>query len=163
MSDQKAQEDTVKVFISYSRKDKDLMEELLTHLKVLTRSNPHLEIWYDGLLEPGVLWDDTIKKKLHSAHIVLLLISANFLITDYIWNIEVQSTLEKQQKGELTAIPVIMKACDWEPTPIGRFQAIPRKGMTISSFPDRDEGLSLVVKEIKSVIEVWSKKIKSSV
>jgi hypothetical protein len=149
----------VNIFVSYSSKDKDLMNELLVQLKVLTISNKNLNIWHDGLLEPGVLWDKSIKDALHSAHIVLMLVSANFLITDYIWNIEVQSALEKQKKDELTVIPIIMKPCDWESTIISEFQALPRKGVPVSTSPDRDTVLAAITKELKAVIQNWSKKL----
>ncbi|MBD0278181.1 MAG: toll/interleukin-1 receptor domain-containing protein [Bacteroidota bacterium] len=98
----------VNIFISYSSKDADLMDDLLTQLNVLTIDDKQIEIWQDGLLEPGMQWDAEIKDKLHAAHIVLMLISARFLTTDYIWNIEVQNTLSKQQKGEVSALPVIL-------------------------------------------------------
>lgn len=149
----------VKIFISYSSKDKDLMEDLLSQLNVLKISKNNLEIWYDGLLEPGVKWDNEIKDKLHSAHIVLMLISANFFNSEYIWNIEVQSTLEKQRQGTLSAIPVILKPCDWTSTPIGEFQSLPRKGKSITSFADKDAALAEVVKELKYIINKWEDKI----
>jgi hypothetical protein len=63
-------EKKVTIFISYSSRDIDLMNELLTQLKVLTITDKQIEFWQDGLLEPGLRWDEEIKAKLHTAHIV---------------------------------------------------------------------------------------------
>lgn len=143
------------IFISYSGKDVDLKDELLTQLKVLTISDKQIEIWEDGLLEPGMDWDQEIKNKLHAAHIVLMLISARFLTTNYIWNIEVQDSLLRQQKNELTVIPVILSPCAWTQTPLAQFNALPRKGKPITIFDDQDTALLEVVQGIYKVILAW--------
>ena len=149
----------VYIFISYSSKDADLMDDLLTQLKVLAISDHQIEIWQDGLLEPGMEWDQGIKEKLHAAHIVLMLISARFLTTNYIWNIEVQDTLSRQQKGEVTALPVILSSCAWMQTPLAQFQALPRKGRPITDFPNKDVALLEVVNGVSRVILSWKKKL----
>jgi hypothetical protein len=145
----------VNIFISYSSKDVDLMNDLLTQLKVLTISDKQIEIWEDGLLEPGLQWDNEIKDKLHAAHIVLMLISAYFLTTEYIWNIEVQNTLSRQEKGEVSALPVILSPCAWMQTPLAQFQALPRKGRPITDFTDRNTALLEVVNGVQRVIKYW--------
>ncbi|MBD0366560.1 MAG: toll/interleukin-1 receptor domain-containing protein [Flavisolibacter sp.] len=149
----------VNIFISYSSKDADLMDDLLTQLNVLTIDDKQIEIWQDGLLEPGMQWDAEIKDKLHAAHIVLMLISARFLTTDYIWNIEVQNTLSKQQKGEVSALPVILSPCAWMQTPLAQFQALPKNGKPITEFPNRDVALLEVVNGVQKVIAIWKKKL----
>lgn len=151
----------VKVFISYSSKDVDLMNELLVQLKVLTISDKNVDFWQDGYLEPGLKWDEEIKDKLHSAHIVLMLISANFLTSDYVWNIEVQNTLERQEKNEVTAIPIILSPCAWMQTPIVQFQALPRRGRPITDFPDRNTALLEVVNGVYRVIRNWEQRLAS--
>jgi hypothetical protein len=149
----------VNVFISYSSKDADLMSDLLIQLKVLTISDKGIEFWQDGLLEPGLKWDEEIKNKLHSAHIVLMLISAYFFTTDYIWNIEVQNTFERQEKNEITAIPIILSPCAWMQTPIAQFQALPRKGRPITDFADKNTALLEVVNGVHRVIRNWKQKL----
>lgn len=149
----------VKIFISYSSKDAALMDELLTQLKVLTISDKQIEIWVDGLLEPGLQWDDEIKDKLHAAHIVLMLISAHFLTTEYIWNIEVQNTLSRQEKGEVSALPVILSPCAWLQTPLAQFQALPKRGRPVTDFPDRNTALLEVVNGVQQIIKKWKIKL----
>lgn len=151
--------DKVKIFISYSSKDVDLMNDLLTQLRVLTISDKQIELWQDGLLDPGLQWDDEIKDKLHAAHIVLMLVSAHFLTTDYIWNIEVQNTLSRQKSGEVSALPVILSPCAWMQTPIAQFQALPRKGRPVTDFTNRDTALLEVVNGVERVIKNWKTKL----
>ena len=110
-------------------------------------------------MEPGVEWDDKIKAKLHSAHIVLMLVSAYFLTTDYIWNIEVQQTLARQEKGEVTAIPVILSPCAWLQTDLSKFSALPRKGRPVTDFPNKDAALFEIVTGIQSVIRTWKTRL----
>ena len=151
--------DHVHIFISYSSKDTELMQSLLTQLKVLTISDKSIAIWEDGHLDPGTEWDDAIKSKLHTAHIVLMLVSANFLTTDYIWNIEVQDTLSRQQRGEVSAIPIILSPCAWTQTPIAQFQALPRKGRPITDFPDKNTAMLEVVNGVHRVIKNWKTRL----
>jgi len=149
----------VKIFISYSGRNTELKDELLTQLKVLTIADKQLEIWEDGLLEPGIQWDDEIKKKLHEAHIVIMLVSAQFLTTDYIWNIEVEQTMHRQKQGEVTAIPVILSPCAWMQTPLSQFTALPRKARPITGFPDRDSAMMEVVTGLQAVVKSWKNKL----
>lgn len=135
------------------------MNDLLTQLKVLTISDKRIEFWEDGLLEPGVEWDAEIKNRLYNAHIVLMLVSANFLTTEYVLNIEIKETLLRQEKGEVSAIPVILKPCAWKDTSLAAFQALPRKGTPITQYPDRDAAMLEVVTGVKRVIDNWKIKL----
>jgi hypothetical protein len=151
--------ESLNIFISYSSQDNELMQQLLKHLKVLRFKRPYLQIWHDGLLEAATRWDDTIKEKLHSAQIVLMLISADFFVSDYIWNIEVDSTLARENQGEVSALPIILKSCDWQSTPIAQFQVLPKKGVPVTLAADRETALYSVIKGIMPVIEKWEKKL----
>lgn len=152
--------DKVRIFISYSSKDVELMSDLLTQLRVLTISDKQIEFWQDGLLEPGIAWDAEIKDKLYNAHIVLMLISASFLTTEYVLNIEIKNTLLRQERGEVSALPIILKPCAWRETPLAQFQALPRKGIPITQYPDKDAAMLEVVNGVKRVIDNWKNKLK---
>ena len=149
----------VNIFLSYSSEDIELKKSLLTQLKVLTISDKHINIWDDGLLQAGDQWNKKIKEKLHSAHIVLMLISANFLTTDYILNIEVQNTLERLKNDEVSALPIILSPCAWMQTPLSQFQALPRKGKPVTDYPDRNTAFFEIVTGIQQVINNWKLKL----
>jgi hypothetical protein len=88
-----------------------------------------------------------------------MLISAHFLTTEYIWNIEVQNTLSRQEKGEVSALPIILSPCAWMRTPLAQFQALPRKGRPVTDFPDRNTAFLEVVNGVQRVIKNWKTRL----
>ena len=81
-------ESTIKIFIAYSREDTSILNKLRTNLKVLERAH-NVKVWYDGEMEVGSDWEKSIKTHLHTADIILLLISENFIASDYCYNNEI--------------------------------------------------------------------------
>jgi hypothetical protein len=141
----------VSVFISYSKKDNELREELDTHLSGLRRRKI-VSNWDDRHNIGGELWDDTIKAKLREADIILFLVSANFINTDYIWENEIPIAEEQRINGKARVIPIILKPCQWTKLDFAKQQALPSKGVPINSFPDRDTAWLEVVESIEKVI-----------
>jgi internalin A len=140
-----------KIFFSYSKKDKEYLEQLSSHLAPL-RNTGKVEHWDDGQLRPGEEWDAAIKKELAEADIILLLISADFLNTNYIWEVEINAAMARHERGEAIVIPVFIRSCDWQDLPFGKLSGLPSKAKPISSFPDRDAAWFEVVKGIRSLL-----------
>lgn len=140
------------IFIAYSRKDSDMLIDLKKHLASIERHG-NIKIWYDGEIKPGEIWDEKIKYHLHNADIILLLISADALNSDYFWNKEVKDAIEKHEKGTAKVIPLILKSCLWQNTPFGNFQAIPKDGKPISTWNNIDDAYYDAVKRIVNMIE----------
>ncbi len=146
--------DKLKVFISYSKSDKDKIEnELKPDLKNLERQDK-IATWYDGDLLAGSEWDAKIKQKLQEADIVLLMVSRKFIATDYIWDVEIGQAINKHNKGEAVVIPIILSPCVWtgKATPFSKLSALPQKGKPISKHEDQDEAWTEVLQGIKKVI-----------
>lgn len=122
----------VKIFIAYSRKDSSILEELRTHLKILERTQ-NLELWFDGLIEAGSEWEKSILDNLHNADIVILLISQNFIASDYCYDTEMMEAIRLHEEGKIKVIPIIGKECLWEDTPFSILQALPQEGKPIIS------------------------------
>jgi hypothetical protein len=139
------------IFISYSKSDNDLRKELDTHLSSLRRREI-VTNWDDRHIIGGELWDDAIKTKLKKADIILFLVSANFIATDYIWEHEIPIAEEQRQNGKARVIPIILKACQWTKLDFAKQMALPSKGIPINSFPDRDTAWLEVVEGIEKVI-----------
>jgi len=112
-----------KIFIAYAREDKPLLQKLRTHLNVMKRQQ-HCEIFYDGEIMPGETWDDRLKAELHTAHIFVLLVTAEFLDSDYVNETELPKILERRSKGEAEVIAVILKDCLWEYTELQHLQVV---------------------------------------
>ncbi|MDQ3815122.1 MAG: toll/interleukin-1 receptor domain-containing protein [Armatimonadota bacterium] len=97
----------VEVFFSYSHRDSELRHELETHLSVLKRQGI-ITTWHDRDIGAGSEWKGQIDKHLESAHLILLLVSANFLDSDYCYDIEMKRAMERRDSGEARVIPIIL-------------------------------------------------------
>lgn len=142
-----------KVFFSYSRHDQEMLEEFQAHLALL-RKQGVIDTWNDRDILPGEEWDNEIKQRLAEAEIILLLVSSNFLATDYIWMVEITEAMKRHERKEARVIPIILRACHWETAPFGNLNALPPKGKPVSSYSNRDEAWLQVVEGIKRVIDL---------
>ncbi|WP_138497838.1 TIR domain-containing protein [Nostoc sp. PA-18-2419] len=146
-------DEALKVFFCYSRKDEKLRDELVSHLAHLIKSR-YITIWYDRLIEPGLNWQNEIEDQLRTADIVLLLVSADFLASNYCYNIEMSLALDRHNRGEVCVIPVILRHCDWKYQPLSNLQALPRNGKpVICKDCLKDDSLTDVAKGIRRVVE----------
>ncbi|MEK6478163.1 leucine-rich repeat domain-containing protein [Catalinimonas sp. 4WD22] len=102
-----------KVFVSYSHDDIDYRRELQKYLVNLERENI-IEIWQDGLIEPGEKWDIKIKDSLEKADIIILLVSQSFIASNYVHEVEMRKSLLKVEEGTAKILPVLLKNCDWQ-------------------------------------------------
>lgn len=141
----------VKVFYCYSRKDDLLREALEHHLEPLKHSGQIL-VWHDREIQPGMNWKQEIDIRLNSSNIILLLVSANFIKSDYCYSIEMQKALAKHKAGEARVIPIILRPVLWKETPLGDLQALPTNGKPITLWRNRDEAFEDVAKGIQKVV-----------
>lgn len=101
-----------KIFISYSHQDKDWKDRLVRHLGVLEKQG-FLEVWEDQGIEGGDDWRKEIEAALNTAVLAILLISADFLTSKFILDVEVPKLLERRQKDGVRIIPLFVKPCAW--------------------------------------------------
>jgi TIR domain len=113
----------VEVFCSYSHQDERLWGKLQRHLTPLKRSG-YISEWYDRKIDAGAEWAVEIDAHLNSATIVLLLISSDFLASDYCYGVEMKRALERHEKGEASVIPVILRPVLWSGEPFAKLQAL---------------------------------------
>lgn len=146
----------VKVFFSYSHKDETLRDELATHLSMMKRQGV-IEAWHDREISAGSEWANAIDDNLEVADIILLLVSANFLASDYCYDTEMIRAMERHQTREARVIPIILKPVDWNDAPFGKLQALPKNAKPITTWPDQDEAFLNVVQGIRRVVEEMAK------
>ncbi|HZI20242.1 MAG TPA: toll/interleukin-1 receptor domain-containing protein [Pyrinomonadaceae bacterium] len=144
--------ESLELFISYSHRDDKLRQQLGVHLAQLKRGQIVAE-WHDRCITPGQKWDGEIDEHLNSAQVILLLVSPDFLASDYCYGIEVRRAIERHEAGEAVVIPVILRPCDWEKAPFGRLQALPAEGRAISLWRPRDAAFLDVVQGIHRAAE----------
>lgn len=141
----------VRIFIAYSHKDRVFLDELRSAAVPLERSGK-VRIWYDGNIEAGKVWDAEIKTNLHSADIILLLISNNSLASDYFYEQEVADALERHRRDEARVVPVILSHCFWNETPLYELQGVPTGAKPVSTWPDRHEAWHNVLSRVRDTI-----------
>jgi formylglycine-generating enzyme required for sulfatase activity len=144
----------IEIFFSYARKDELLRDELNKHLKPLQQEGI-ITAWHDREIPPGAEWQNEIDRHLESAQIILLLISADFLASDYCYSFELKRALERHASNEARVIPVILRSCDWQNTPFGKLQVLPTDGKPIQSksWFDPDEAFTDVVRGLRRSID----------
>jgi hypothetical protein len=118
---------TWRVFYSYSHRDGELRDRLGTYLAPLKYHNK-IEEWNDRKIEPGADRSKEISAQLASANLVLLLVSADFLASEYCFGVEVETALDRLKRGEVKVVPVLLKVCLWQELRFSELQIIPRDG-----------------------------------
>ncbi len=112
------------VFISYSHNDTESLERLRVHLKPLKRDND-IEFWDDAQIEAGARWEQEIKNALGQATIAVLMISADYLASDFVVNNELPPLLKAAEERGTTILPVVLKPCRFlQDRNLSVFQAI---------------------------------------
>ena len=144
-----------KVFFVYSHKDEDLRDQLEVQLSMLRREGL-IESWHDRRITAGSHLDQTIDAKLEKAHIILLLVSPDFLTSEYCYDIEMNRALERHESGEARVIPVILRPCDWIHPPLENLLAVPLDGKPVTTWQNTDEAFLDIAKSIRRVIEEMS-------
>ncbi|HSU60523.1 MAG TPA: toll/interleukin-1 receptor domain-containing protein [Bryobacteraceae bacterium] len=144
----------LELFYSYSHKDEELRNELEHHLQVLQRSGL-IHSWHDRRISPGAEWAAGIDSHIRSAQIILLLISADFLASDYCYGEELRIALEQHDRQRAVVIPVILRPVDWAGAPFARLQALPRDGKAITLWRNRDQAFASVARGIRDVVSAF--------
>lgn len=152
MSDEPQLTEPLELFYSYSHKDEDLRDELETHLSMLKRQKV-ISQWHDRGILAGEEWGGEIDEHLKAADIILLLVSANFLASDYCYDIELKLAMERHEAGEARVVPVILRPCDWSGAPFGKLQALPKNARPVTTWPNRDEAFTDIAKGIRKTAE----------
>ena len=109
--------------------------------------------WYDRDISAGKDWKCEINNNLNEADIILLLISPDFIDSDYCYGIEMNLALERHNNGHACVIPIILRPVDWEDAPFSTLQVLPTDGEPVTSWLDRDKAFSDIAKGIRKVVK----------
>lgn len=136
------------VFISYSHRDEKLRETLGLHLASLQRQGV-IKSWHDRKISAGTEWKQAIDENLNSAEIILLLISENFIASDYCYDLEMERAIARHDAGEARVIPIILKPVDWSGAPFGKLQALPKNAKPVTTWSNRGEAFLNIAEGIR--------------
>jgi hypothetical protein len=143
--------DKIELFYSYAHEDEAMREHLEKHLSIMRRTGELTE-WHDRRIDAGGAWKDEIDQHLESANIILLLISSDFLGSDYCWNVEMTRALQRHKAGDAVVIPVILHPVDFDGAPFAQIQALPKDALPVSKWADPDEAFTDVVRGIRAKV-----------
>lgn len=140
------------VFVSYSHKDQDLAERLFTQMAALKRER--MNLWYDRMISPGADWEERIAEEINNARIILLLVSPDFIESDYIYLKELTVAMKRYEDGETIVVPIILRHCDWHGQVYKKLQALPDRGTPITdeTWQSLDKATMNVVDGLRRLI-----------
>ena len=141
---------SVSIFFCYAHEDEALLNKLKSHLRPLQRQGL-IDVWHDRNISAGTEWEQEITKHLNEAKIILLLVSSDFMDSDYCYSIEMKRALERHQRGEARVIPIIVRPVYWQGI-LGKLQALPTDAKPVRSWSDVDEAFFDVTEGIRQVV-----------
>ena len=142
----------VRIFISYAHEDEALKKELDKCMKVLKRSSK-IQVWNDRELIAGQEWDAAIMAELAAADVILLLVSVDFNASDFIWDKELASAMQRHEAGSARVVPIILRRCQWSSMPYAKLQALPRNGAPVMDYDNRDDAFTEVAVELEKLVD----------
>src|SRR6266700_5110514 len=144
-----------------SHKDRALRDELEIHLSTIKRQDI-ISSWYDGDISPGAEWEPQIMERLTSAQIILLLISADFIHSDFCYGVEMKRAIERHNVGEVRVIPILLRPTDWQGAPFAKLKMLPTDATAVTSWSAHDEAFLDVVQDIRKAIDDLTNKKKTA-
>jgi len=147
----------LRVFISYAHEDERWRNRLEPNLGLLRREGL-IECWHDRDMVPSTEWEEEIKRRLREAEIILFLISADMLNSDFIQRVELPTAMELHMQDKARVVPVVVRKCGWQ-RHFGDIQALPRGGRPVSDWRPHDhacfdveEGLRKTIDEVRRLL-----------
>jgi tetratricopeptide (TPR) repeat protein len=140
------------IFISYAHEDHAFRLELDKHLSNLRRQQI-ISSWYDGDITPGTEWQPQIMDHLHTAQIILLLVSADFMASDFCYSIEMKLAIARHNADQARVIPIILRPTDWKGAPFANLKVLPTDGKPVSRWPSHDDAFENIVQGIRAAVD----------
>jgi hypothetical protein len=141
----------ISLFYCYSHKDRTLRDKLDGHLSILRRTGL-ITAWYDGEILPGTSWEQEIEYQLNTAQIILLLVSVDFIQSDYCYSKEMKRAIARHSAKKACVIPVLLRPVDWTGAPFSSLQMLPSNATPVTNWSDLDEALTDVAEGIRRVV-----------
>jgi hypothetical protein len=142
---------SIEVFYSYAHEDETFVRELEKQLSVLRRTGV-ITTWHDRQIAPGGEWAQQIDTHLASAGVIVLMVSADFVASDYCWDVEVLTAMQRHQLGTAVVVPIVLRETAFlEKTPFGKLQMLPKDAMPVATWPRRDEVWAAVAKALGDI------------
>ncbi len=142
----------VEIFVSYAHQDEPLLSELNKHLKILQRTAMGM-VWFDQRIGKGDEWEKELLLHMKTADIILLLISSDFIASDFCYSNEMTLAMARHQRHEACVIPVILRPTSWHNAPFAKLQALPKSAKSVTEWSNRDAAFLDITKGIEGVMK----------
>lgn len=142
----------IELFCLYSSEDKAWSQILETSLSQFKQQGL-VSHWHGRQISPGTDKKRAIDAHLETGSVILLLISANFLASDYCFEGEILQAMKRHERGEARVVPILLRPADWHNTPFGKLQALPSDGRPITSWSNHEEVFVDIVEGISAVLQ----------
>ena len=142
------------VFYSYANEDDALREALEKQLSMLRRQG-YIAPWHKRNISAGQAWETVTDEHLNTADIILLLVSPDFIASDYCYGREVTRAMERYEAGEAHVVPILVRPTDYKGTPFEKLLPLPTDKVPVTKWQDRDDALLDVAQGIRNVVEQW--------
>jgi TIR domain-containing protein len=141
----------LEVFLSYSHADEKLRHELEKHLSPLVRDGL-ISLWHDRKITAGSEWSGKIDERLKRTHLILLLISNDFVASHFCWSVELAFALDRHKQGRATVVPIILRPVDWHTCPFAHLQALPTDGRPVTNWRSHDDAFADIARQLRHTI-----------
>jgi internalin A len=141
-----------KVFISYSRKDRELVDEILPYLMSL-ESEGTIELLYDGKIEPGEMWDEQLTKYIRVAEIIIVMLSPDSLASEFVKK-EIDVGLIQMEAGSSKLLPVLLRDCDWQHSGLEKIVIFPGTAKPINEYSKEERAGRLYFELQNAIVDI---------
>lgn len=145
-------QESIHIFFSYARRDQNLRDQLENHLSNL-KYRGLITTWHAREISAGEETIQQIDIHLNTAHIILLLISADFLASEYCYSREMVRALQRHERGEAHVIPVLLRPVLFTDAPFAKLQPLPTNGKPIVNWRNRDSAFVDIALGIERVVQ----------
>lgn len=143
---------SARIFVSYSHRDEEHKDRLLIHLKLMERQKL-IAPWDDRQIVPAEDWEPPILSHLENADLILLLISTDFLVSDFCWHQELTGAMERHHAGTAKVLPIFVDHCDWKGAPFGKLQGVPQDAVPVTAYENPEEAWTEVANAVRQIIK----------
>jgi hypothetical protein len=143
---------SVRALISYSHKDEQHRQSLVSALATALR-NRELEIWSDHCITAGQEIDDSILVQLKEADVIFLLVSQDFIASDYCYKTELEIALERHSNERCLVVPIVVRPTDLQGVPFQSIKMLPMDARAVSTWENVDEAWLNVARGVREAIK----------
>jgi hypothetical protein len=142
----------VSLFYSYAHEDENIRKAMGKHLTPAEHAGL-IASWHDRNILPGKEWAGVIDEAIKKAELILLMVSPDFMASNYCWDVEMAYALDAHNRGLAVVVPIFVRYTDFSLAPFAKIQGLPRDARPITSWPDIDEPLSTIAAELRKLAD----------